>query len=75
LSNFEGGREIVVMLIGRELNREYERKIQSDEISPISQALTSELLDNKGLVAAAEAQETGRNRGIVTVLGGFCRLP
>ena len=52
LSHFEGGREIVVMLIGRELNREYERKIQSDEISPISQALTSELLDNKGLVAA-----------------------
>ena len=42
----------MVMLTGRELNREYERKIQSDEISPISQALTSELLDNKGLVAA-----------------------
>ena len=56
------------MLIGRELNREYERKIQSDEISPISQALTSELLDNKGLVAAKIFKRELRKLGEIVEL-------
>jgi len=78
LSKFESGREFVVMLIGRELNREYERKIQSEEISPISDELNDKLLNGSGvfnekiyskqLRRLVEIVEFGHG-GIVAVIG------
>ena len=50
LSKFKSGREFVVMLIGRELNREYDRKVESSEIGPISDELKNQLMTGDGII-------------------------